>query len=240
MEDLYCELLSVAFFDEDAKDKLTYWVDDSKGMSVYGGAWVDTATTLGMKAFDIHPLFAQIVVANPVLNYEIHGAIRLQVRAQDESGFTDSAYITITLTNRNEGPVWLGGARGYSTEKCPAGWVILNTKTCCEQATGCTVKCAINQADSSAVTPDCANYAETQVEIVRPAGAERRRGCAIFEDGTINGACRIKADPVDHPNIGNGRSCTMTNNKRCASSSYYNDLVSRDVPDANSNHCLKK
>ena len=246
----------VLAYDEDAQDTLTYWVDESVGMSVYGGTWIDTVDTLGMKAFDIHPLFAQVIVANPVLDYEIHGAIRLTVRAMDDSGFHDKAYITITLENQNEGPIWIGGERGFSPEKCPAGWNQLDGKYCCEQATGCTIKCAINEADAvtttwsstgsdtaftqkvyeatGGITPSCADFAETTVMIERPAAWERRRGCAFFEDGTVNGACRVKADPVDHPNIGNGRACTMSPNKWCGSDTYYNNLKTRDVPNSES------
>jgi len=135
----------VPAIDEDESDTLTYWVDESMGMSVYGGDWLSTNSFFNdMKCFDIHPLYAQIIVANPILDYEIHGAIRIVVRAEDNSGFSDSAYVTITINNVNEGPRWIGGERGYSEEKCPAGWQLLDTTTCCEQSTGCTV-CMCNQ-----------------------------------------------------------------------------------------------
>jgi hypothetical protein len=231
----------VPAYDEDETDTLTYYVDESMGMSVYGGDWIDTATTLSRKPFDIHPLYAQIIVANPVLDYEIHGAIRLTIKAIDNNDYTDRAYVTITLSNLNEGPIWIGGERGFSDKLCPAGWNQLDAKFCCEHATGCTIKCAIKAANaitpflqSGTVIPDCANFAESTTLIDRPAGPERRRGCVFFEDGTVDGVCKIKADPVDHPNIGKDRSCTMTDNKKCGSTTFYNGLESRDVPNAES------
>jgi hypothetical protein len=235
----------VPAIDEDESDTLTYWVDESMGMSVYGGDWLSTNSFFNdMKCFDIHPLYAQIIVANPILDYEIHGAIRIVVRAEDNSGFSDSAYVTITINNVNEGPRWIGGERGYSEEKCPAGWQLLDTTTCCEQSTGCTVFCAINAADaitpflkSGTVRPDCRNYAESTTVIERPAGPEIRRGCSFYEDGTVDGACRVKADPVDHPNIAKDRRCNMEDNKWCGSTTFAKNsfgqtLETRDAPNA--------
>ena len=205
--------------DEDKEDrtKLTYWVTESKAMNVYGGKWVDTTPLLGLKAFDIKTLTGQVVVANPVLNYENTGAIRLVVQVRDPSDYTDSAYITINLLNRNENAVWPGGERGFSELKCPAGWNQFDTKTCCEKATGCPVRCSIDPAGMAGIKP-CAYFAETNVDIERPAGWETRRGCNIFESGVVGGyGCRVKADPVDHPNIdaSGARTCAVASGKRC-------------------------
>ena len=45
------------------------------------------------------------------------------------------------------------------------------------------------------------------------------RGCFLYEDGTMSEEkpCRIKADPIDHPDISAKRQCDLVDNKSCFS-----------------------
>ena len=186
--------------DNDVGDKHTYTIISEQVVSIYGGKWMDTRSTLGSAAFDLHPIHAQIIAANPIMNYETHGAFQMIVQAVDNGGLKDQAVITITLINVNEVPVWYGGDRGFAPKSCPAGWLQYRTdqpNLCCDKLIGCPVNCAIQEQPG---VKSCTDIRGSTVMVTRPAGDEERRGCVFLETGEVVGGCRVLADP-DKPKL---------------------------------------
>ena len=234
--------------DNDVGDKHTYTIISEQVVSIYGGKWMDTRSTLGSAAFDLHPIHAQIIAANPIMNYETHGAFQMIVQAVDNGGLKDQAVITITLINVNEVPVWYGGDRGFAPKSCPAGWLQYRTdqpNLCCDKLIGCPVNCAIQEQPG---VKSCTDIRGSTVMVTRPAGDEERRGCVFLETGEVVGGCRVLADPVDHPDIATAakstgvdalyvnvdgttgvRQCTIEQNKVCAGSSWVNGMTTTEI-----------
>jgi hypothetical protein len=233
--------LPVLARDNDIGDKHIYTIISEQVVSIYGGKWVDTRELLGSTAFDIHPIHAQIIAANPIMNYETHGAFRMVIEAVDTGGMRDQAVITVQLKNQNEAPVWMGGDRGFAPKECPVGWAQYKDdkpNLCCNKLIGCPEICALK---SEAGRRPCADVRGSTVMVDRPAGAEERRGCTFLETGEVVGGCRVLADPVDHPDIAmdptiyeETRMCKMEENKQCSGSTFVNGLTTSDIACDNS------